>query len=100
MTKLKPDTTKIKREALMASIAIMVLVVLFICWAVISGMNMAYLVYALPYAIAIGYSYAVLKNKIKSEMLRRVITLLNVVGVGSVFLFLWVYVTLMNNYNF
>jgi hypothetical protein len=59
-----------------------------------------YLMYAMPYTLAIGCSYAALKNKIKSETLRRVVTLLNIVGVTSVVFFLWTYVTFTQSYTF
>lgn len=98
----KPNTANdgIKYEALTISITIMALAVLFIGWVVIISKNALYLVYVLPYLLAIGCSYAVLKNKIKSETLRRVITLLNIIGVTSVIFFLWVYITFTQNYTF
>lgn len=96
----KPNTAsdELKYEALTISITVMALAVLFIGWIAISGKSVLYLVYAIPYSVAIGCSYAVLKNKIKSEMLRRIITLLNIVGVASVLFFFWVYVAFVNTF--
>jgi predicted neutral ceramidase superfamily lipid hydrolase len=96
----KSSTTNIGRGALMTSIVIMALAVLAVCWAAISGKSLMYLIYALPYALVIGCSYAVLANKVKSETLKRIVTLLNIVGVASVFFFLWVYITFAQNYTF
>ncbi|QQG50548.1 MAG: hypothetical protein HZB75_03365 [Candidatus Saccharibacteria bacterium] len=98
MTKPNTANNSLKYEALTISITIMALAVLLIGWVAIISKNALYLVYALPYSVAIGCSYAVLKNKIKSEVLRRIIILLDIIGVGSVLYFLWIYITFVNTF--
>ncbi len=61
--------------------------------------ELSFLVYTLPYLPLIYLSWLMLRNKAKFEKFRRLITLLNFAGVGSIILFIVVYYDFVQNFG-
>ncbi|MDQ0776345.1 hypothetical protein QF026_004811 [Streptomyces aurantiacus] len=103
MTKRKQNTPtqneKIGKVALIAAISIMGAWVAMIAIQATLAFEFFFLVYALPYLPLIYVSWLMLRNNAKFEKFRRLVTLLNFAGVGSIVLFIVVYYDFIRNFG-
>lgn len=89
VNKKKLEAEKNRRVALIVSMCIMAIPVLYMSFAALSTGQILLLLYVLPYAVLLALSWLRLQGKIQSETLRRIITLFNILGAASVLLLAW-----------
>lgn len=96
----KSNNALLGQVSLIVSALLMALPVLFIWSVAIRSGSLAFVVFSVPYLVILAFTYALVTERVKSEQLKRLFIVFNVLGGASVLYLIYFVVTFPQNYTF